>query len=245
MTGRKQIRQGETLRQDAYGVILSAIIFGDLAPASSIDEKRLATEFELGLAAVRDALNRLALENMVERHARIGTYVPELGLRELHEVFEARILLEGACAGLAAQRASADELAILRVAMKDYESLIERRDFRQLVVQDQIFHRTLAAACRNRQLERAVILLHNNASRYWFYGIQRLSAAALTADVKAHLDVVDAIRSRDPDEATQVMRTLLGHFPDFMREVLVGSSIFGESAVATPKTARLPRTVTA
>ena len=220
----EEAKRGRSRREDAYGTLLSAIIFGDLKPASSIDEKRLVAEFQLSLAAVRDALNRLALEKMIERHARIGTYVPELSLREMHEVFEARILIEGTCAGLAAERASAAEVAALRASLDGYEKLIKNRSFRELVRRDQEFHRTLAAACRNAALERTIVLLHNNASRFWYYGIQRLDAAALSQDVKAHIDVVDAIDARDPPEAERRMRALLGHFPDFMRSVLAGAS---------------------
>lgn len=119
MSGRRaQLAEAPTTRRDdAYEHILSAIIFGDLAPGTSVDEKQLAEEFKIGLAGVRDALYRLALEGLVERQARIGTYVPDLGLRELQDVFEARVLLEGGCASIAAQRATADEIARLRITV--------------------------------------------------------------------------------------------------------------------------------
>ena len=55
---------------------------------------------------MRDALYRLSLEELVERQPRIGTRIPDLGLREMQDVFEARVLIEGDCAALAAERAS-------------------------------------------------------------------------------------------------------------------------------------------
>ena len=46
-------------------MILSALIFGDLAPGTAVDEKRIAQQFGVGLAGVRDALYRLSLEELV------------------------------------------------------------------------------------------------------------------------------------------------------------------------------------
>ena len=63
---------------------------------------------------------------------------------------------------------------------------------------DQVFHRAMAAACGNKLIEKQVILLHNNASRFWFFGLPRFDARALKADLKAHLDVVDAIGDAMP-----------------------------------------------
>lgn len=215
MSGRRaQLAEAPTTRRDdAYEHILSAIIFGDLAPGTSVDEKQLAEEFKIGLAGVRDALYRLALEGLVERQARIGTYVPDLGLRELQDVFEARVLLEGGCASIAAQRATADEIARLRAAFNGYETVIRNRDFRKLVRMDQAFHRTIAAATKNRLLERQITILHNNASRFWYFGIPRLNPETLLGDIGAHLDVVDAIERRDSAAAERAMRNVLGQFP--------------------------------
>lgn len=215
--------QTGSLRQNAYETLLAAIIFGDLEPGSSIDEKQIADTFDLGIASVRDALLRLALEKMVERHPRIGTLIPPLGIRDVQDVFEARILLEGECAALAAERASPAEVAELRDAFSGFRAAIAKRDFRALVRMDQVFHRTLAAATRNHHLERELVLLHNNASRFWYFGIQRLNPKALTQDIESHLTVIDAIESRDAGAAKARMQDVLEHFPAHMSGLLIAS----------------------
>lgn len=209
-------------REGAYERLLSALIFGDLPPGCAVDEKRIARQFDLGLAGVRDALYRLSLEALVERQPRIGTRIPELSLREMQDVFEARILIEGDCAALGAERASADELKAMRSAFKGYGEAISRRDFRQLVRMDQVFHRTMAAACRNKLIERQVTMLHNNASRFWYFGLPRLSPAMVRADIDMHLKIVNAMERRDPGAAKLAMRAVLGHFPDNVRVFLNG-----------------------
>jgi DNA-binding GntR family transcriptional regulator len=207
-------------RADAYERLLLAIVFADLEPGSVVDEKELVARFGLGLAAVRDALQRLAIEGMVDRRPRIGTVIPELSLRELQEVFEARIVLEGYCASLSADRAQPEHIAAMQEAFVGFEDAIRRREFRALVGMDMKFHRAMAASTLNRHIERQVVLLHNHASRFWYFGLPRLEPEALVADINSHLDVVASIKQGDAAAADRAMRNLLGHFPDNVRYFL-------------------------
>jgi len=226
-----------TRRSDAYERILSAIIFGDLAAGSSADEKRIAKDFDLGLAVVRDALSRLALEGMVERHARIGTRVPELSLRELQEVFETRVIVEGAAAALAAERASPDDIAGLRAAFDGVDTAIDQRDYRSVVAMDRLFHRRLAAATKNGHIERSAILLHNNASRFWFFGLTRLDQSVIRTDIRAHVAVIDAIEKHDAEAAASAMRGVIGIFPDNMKFFMGGAAAISDVlAITTGRT---------
>lgn len=239
MTSVKKPQQANLLRETAYEVILSAIIFGDIPAGSSIDEKQIAESFDLGIASVRNALFRLSLEKIVERHARIGTLIPSLGLREIHEVFEARILLEGACVEMAAERASPAEIIQLEKSFADYKTAIMERDYRKLVRMDQLFHRTLAACARNTFLEQTLVVLHNNASRFWFIGLPKIPTKALISDIDAHFEVASAIRSRNPKAAGKAMRELLGHFPDYMSNMLATPGIYS-SDTSTKQERTLP-----
>lgn len=209
-------------RESTYDLILFALIFGDLAPGTAVDEKQLARQFSVGLAGVRDALYRLSLEGLVVRQPRIGTRIPDLGLRELQEVFEARVLIEGDCAALCAARASPEELAKMRSAFDGYADAIRNRDFRSLVRMDLLFHRTMAASCRNTLIQKQVTMLHNNASRFWYFGLQRLNPAVLHADIEMHFKVVDVMERRDAAAAKVAMGAVLGHFPDNVRDFLSG-----------------------
>src|ERR1700761_9029218 len=66
-----------------YEQILLDIILGELAPNARLEEQGLVRRYGVGLAGVRDALNRLALEGLVVRRARSGTTVSALDLVEL------------------------------------------------------------------------------------------------------------------------------------------------------------------
>ena len=210
-----------TQRESSYDRLLAAIIFADLIPGSTIDEKTLATGMGLGLASVRDALQRLALEGLVERHARIGTRVPDLTLRDVQNVFEARVILEGSCARYAAERASPQDVAEMRAALRDVKKIIAERDFRLLVARDLRFHHALATATGNMILEKQSRLLLNIGARFWFFALPRMDPDALQADMGAHVAVIDAIEKHDAAGAEKAMRDVLGRFPDAMRLFLM------------------------
>ena len=78
-----------------------------------------------GLAGIREALARLALEGLVIRRARVGTMVAPLDLMEAREAFEARALVEIECAGLAGRFATPSRsIAAIRATLDDGEDAI-------------------------------------------------------------------------------------------------------------------------
>jgi DNA-binding GntR family transcriptional regulator len=205
---------GKLLRTDGYERLLMAIITGELEAGSRVDEKQIMKQFGLGQAAVRDALFRLDLEGLVERHARIGTRISELSLRELQDVYEARLLLESYAAALAAMRGRKEDFAAIRAAFDDHAEAVERRDIVRMIEIDRQFHRTLAATAKNRQIEAALKRLHNNACRFWCFGLQRASLEDMHQQRQYHLDIVDAMEARDMAAIERAIRKANGYSPD-------------------------------
>ena len=117
-------RQPKELGRDkAYECMLADIMFGELPPGGSVDEKSLALRYGIGLASVREALYRLSLEGMIERISRRGTRIAALELAGLHAVFEARVILEERCAALATRFAGAP--VSLRVVPAGDDSILD------------------------------------------------------------------------------------------------------------------------
>jgi DNA-binding GntR family transcriptional regulator len=202
------------MRIDAYERLLDAITFGDLPAGSNVDERLLVRRYGLGQAAVRDALFRLSLEGLVDRRPRIGTRIADLGLRELQNLYEARAVIECYACALAAMRAHPDEIAVIRAGQDAHAEAAENRDVRKLVELDRGFHRGLAAASRNAELEQAVIRLHNNHCRFWVFGLERASAEEMRAQGRAHLDILDAIENKDMAAIERCVRIAIGYIPD-------------------------------
>ena len=75
-----------------------------IAPGAPIDEDRIGEQLGMGRTPVREAIKRLALENLVTVFPRRGTFASEINITDLAHIFEVRVQLEGQAAFRAAQR---------------------------------------------------------------------------------------------------------------------------------------------
>lgn len=201
-------------KAQVYERILLDIILCELPPGGRLDEQDLAHRYGAGLAGVRDALGRLALEGLVMRKARAGTMVAPLDLLEVRQAVEARRLIEPHCAALAALNASPDDLTRLRAAFDGAEAAVRGRDAAALVRMDQRFHEAIAQASRNVTLARILIPLQHKAARFWVYSMGADTEEARLQEIARHLEVVDCIALRDPDRAREAVLRTLGAFSD-------------------------------
>ena len=202
----------ELQKAKVYEQILLDVILGELAPGSRLDEQALAGRYKAGLAGVRDALGRLALEGLVVRRPRAGTTVAALDLLDVRQAFEALRLIEPHCAALAAQNATASDVAALRRAFDGAEAAAEAGDSRTLIGMDQQFHAALAMATRNLTLAKIVIPLQHKASRFWAYSMTEDTAGERIAEVERHRALAECVARGDADAAYEAMLAVIGAF---------------------------------
>ncbi len=212
----------ELQKARVYEQILLDVILGELPPGGRLDEQDLARRYDAGLAGVRDALGRLALEGLVVRKPRAGTTVAALDLVEVRQAFEARRLIEPHCAALAATHATARDIAALRDAFAGGEEAARSRDSRALVGMDQRFHAAIAQASRNPTLAQIVIPLQHKAARFWVYSMVEDTEAERMAEIARHLTVVDCIADKDAAGAQAAMMAILGVFSESVKRSVAG-----------------------
>jgi DNA-binding GntR family transcriptional regulator len=198
----------------------------ELAPASVIDERKLAEEMELGLTPVRHALRRLALENLVVILPRRGTLVADLNPADLNKIFEMRVELEALAAGLAAQRIAPDQATLLaklaqetRCAQGEAErgwqaGATERPTpaplNERLIQLDRRMHRLLAEAAHNEFLLETLEWLYTHVLRLWNTGLPRVTS--LDRSMEEHCQVADAVLAGEGARAAALMREHIRHF---------------------------------
>lgn len=205
--------EASLLADRAYVAIRDLIVSLRLAPGSLIDERRLVESLEIGRTPVREALRRLAQEQLVEVFPRRGMFVTGVDVKDLARISEVRAALEPEAARLAAERASdeeRDDLAALGDQIKrgaDLMSLDER------------IHRAVYAAAHNDLLEKTLGEYYVLALRIWMIALDR--AEDLEDAVEAHRDLIEAIVVANGDGAAEVMRAHVQGFEQAMRKVLV------------------------
>lgn len=201
------------LKSRLYQRLLVDIIIGALPPNEQLDENALAKRYGGGLAGIREALARLALEGLVVRRARVGTSVAPLDIAGAREAFEARCLVEVHCAGLAAAHASDEEIAAIRATLEGGEGAVVENDQRALAAMDEAFHVAVAAASGNRTLAKMVVSLHHQTARYWLYAMRGPDPSDGIAALNEHRHLADVIARRNVEGARAEMLKVLGDFP--------------------------------
>lgn len=214
-TARPADEAGLSLQEQAYRAIRAGIITCRFRPGMRLNEAEVAASLQLGRTPVRQAFDRLRLEGLVLVHARRGVEVRGFEITELLEIVEARLLNEVHAAGLAAARATPEDVAMLEQIVLRSGAATSVSETEQMMLLEQEFHTRLARIAGNRVLAEILRILHDRAIRFWF--IAEGQRAQRQAVVAQHADIVGAIAARDRGSAEAAMRA---HIEDFRASVL-------------------------
>lgn len=206
--------------QHAYDRLRDSIITLQLAPGSLINEQQLADDLHMGAAAVREALKLLAHDELIVITPRHGLYVSDINLPDLEQISEMRLTLEPLCAGLAAQRATADDLAVLE-SLRSEQAAAAPDDSRRLLDVDHKFHQAVVRAAKNKYLARILEHLFGLSQRLWYLALPQLDM--LPSAVAEHLQLVESIKSKDAERARKIMYDHVNEFYDRVRRILNAS----------------------
>lgn len=208
------------LSDEAYRAIKRKIATLELPPSSLINEQKLVQELGIGRTPVREALHRLALENLVTIVPRRGTFVSNVGITDLQELAEIRQELEGLAARLAVERMDADYLAEMESLSKNSEPSMRQANEEDWVEQDQRFHHLLYQAAGNRFLQSELEQLYTLSLRLWYLALDRLSDQAMQDAVALHAEIVEAFKAGDASRAEQTVQRDVAGFHRHVRAAL-------------------------
>src|SRR5215212_4467380 len=115
-------------RQLAYEAITHKILSGQLRPGSRISEVPVAEELRVSRSSVREAINQLSGEGLVEHAAGLGAFVTQLSATEISHIYEMREILEGHAAEKAASTIDFATLSKLEQVLDGHRQAL--REFR-------------------------------------------------------------------------------------------------------------------
>jgi DNA-binding GntR family transcriptional regulator len=223
MTGPEPIRlRRSTLGDDVYETLKVLVLEHTLTPGDRINIDALARELAVSPTPVREALARLEADGLVRKRALAGyTVSPLLTRAEFSDMFEMRLLLEGAAARCAAGRAAAEDRAAITA---EAATTIEPEDGNSegwhwhaaFTALDARFHDLVAEASGNPLLRDGINRLHAHLHlhrRYFPY-------AQTGTTGEEHQRIAEAIQTGAPDAAEAAMREHLirareRHLPAF------------------------------
>ncbi|WP_299426213.1 GntR family transcriptional regulator [uncultured Meiothermus sp.] len=209
-------RRPHSVREAAYAHLRGSILAGSLPPGSRISEPGLAEQLGISRTPVREALQRLSQEGLVELSPGRGARVRILSAAEVREVYDVRALLEAEAASLAARNAGTAELSALEKQLLVLDALPADDYTRQMQV-DFDFHTALVEAAHNKTLARIYADLRSSLTL--IRSFQRtLSQHPKTR--QQHHNIIKALKARDPEKAAQAAREHVRYFRDLVTSSL-------------------------
>ncbi len=211
-------------------------------------ERDLADQFKVSRTSVREALRTLESLGLIEIRPGEGTFVREVSIESLieplaqvilsqrqavRELFEARRLLEPTLAGLAARRATPDEIQGMEQILAEQAREVAAGGTG--VAQDAAFHASIAASVRNRAIRRIVNTLMDLLAQSREESLQTPGRA--TRSHQDHQRILDSIRKRDEVGA---QRAMLNHLIA-VEALLVGRNAEEPRSGSAQKRRKIPR----
>lgn len=207
-----------SLRDEAYDTIKQRIIMCAFRPGEALSEAQVAAGLGLGRTPVRQAFDRLMRDGLVEVLPRKGIIVRPITQDEVRDMVDVRLLNEGFCARLAAERADPQVISALMDNVSQGASAAASRDITTLMALDREFHTTISGAARNAVLGEILRNLHERAQRVWFVSLRDTSHHRRVVD--EHAAIVDALRSGDPEAAEKATRAHILSFAENLNRQL-------------------------
>jgi DNA-binding GntR family transcriptional regulator len=167
---------------------------------------------------VREALQRLERERLVEVYPRRGIFVSNVNVLDLAVLSEVRGTLESFATRLAAERSTTADREVTIELLAELETLTSSADERHLIDLDQRIHRHVYRCAHNPFLEATLDGYYVLTLRIWFLALDRVSR--LGDAVQEHRELLEAIRDADPERAEQAMRRHVAGFEEAIRRVL-------------------------
>jgi DNA-binding GntR family transcriptional regulator len=193
-----------------------AIITGRLQPNERLIESDLAQSMGVSRTVIRNALARLEHEGLVEHERHRGARVRLVDEGEAVEILEARAVLEGLAARLAAQRATRHDTSELKAVVKAMTRLRRAGDLLGVSDENARLHRRIIEISDHATAARLIAALNSQMVRFQYRTI--LLPGRSERSLAEHTAIVDAIAAGDGDGAEAAMRAHLSHVAEALRE---------------------------
>ena len=199
LTGPLRVRSVVGL---AYDDIRSRIVSGAFPPGSRLAQGELADQLGISRGSVREALRRLAGDGLVDVEVNRGFFVAEVGLDDVRERLEVRLVLEPEIARLAAERRSQADLAAMRATI-EAEAAAQTSD--EVHDASRAFHVAVAAATGNQAFTKLLDGLWIADVGRRLLAQRRQAANWQDDDVDEHRAIVAALEAGDGAGAAALM----------------------------------------
>lgn len=193
-----------SLGAKAFLILRDKILNEEYTKGQKLNEVTLAKALEISRTPIREALKQLELEGLVQSIPNKGVYVIGFSPRDIDDMFEIRLALEGLAIQLAIERMDDEHLKVIKevyTTMEFYTQIDDAKKVSELNIQ---FHNSIYQATQSKyfaQLLKDINYYVSVTSRHSILRPQRLDTA-----IVEHKAILDAIISKDKTLAKKMIK---------------------------------------
>ena len=217
-TAKIRTSREKPLTDTIYETLLEHILSGKRKPGEPLSELALTRELGVSRTPVHNAMLQLIKDGLIKQVPNCSPVVQGLTPKDIHEIFEMRVLLEGETSRLAATNLKKPQFNKL---LNRHEKVKIPNEDRNIWLQgwadyDELFHATIAQSSGNRRLAEDVSryrLLHRGLNLFGFE--EQAPLETLRNAIEEHAHILDAFAQKDPEAARDAMRVHLRNWQQF------------------------------
>jgi DNA-binding GntR family transcriptional regulator len=187
----------------ATRTLREAILNGDLAPGTPLRLHALARQLGVSVAPVRETLQRLRSEGLVDQVPQRSAFVSAVSIEDLEDTYSVRVTIEALAVRRAAARMSARQYEALARCLDEYEAAYRRRDEVAGRAAHRRFHFGLYEVAQSGWLMRFIAPLWENSERYRRLTLRR--RGSLASRRREHKQILEACRRGQGEKAAELM----------------------------------------
>ncbi|MGU3576555.1 GntR family transcriptional regulator [Brucellaceae bacterium C25G] len=204
-------RNGLSLAERIYQQMRHDIMTCVIMPGTSIDAAAIAETYQASKTPVRDALQRLSGEGLVQVLPRSGYRIPQITFQAVHEILDMRAAIGPHAARQAAHYATPIDVEILRALVEEYKQPLDIGSMQQVARR---FHIAIARCSRNERIVTISETLFDELERLLRFAVDFTTQAGQHSD--EHTQLVDAIEKHDGELAAKIEADHIAHSRQFL-----------------------------
>lgn len=206
-----------SLADQVFERLEADILTGKYARGEVLTELALCSDMGVSRTPIREAAHRLAQEHLVLLTTK-GITVLGVTDKDLVDIYEIRMRLEGMAASLAAKNATEEQIKEMKDTLDLQEFYEKKKDAEHIRSMDSRFHDLMYDAAGSVVLYDTLMPLHKKTQKYRKASVENHSRAE--ASLKEHRDIFEAIAARDPEGAEAAMRK---HVENAQKHIMKGN----------------------
>ena len=203
-------------KEKTYERLKAYLLSGRIGPGERIHQEMCAEIMNVSRTPVREALQRLASEGLVERGNERGFRIVQLSVDELEELFDVRAALEAFSMRLICQKITPESIDQLSRYVDEADAALDRQNADGVFEANTAFHNTLYSIIKDRK--RFLSILNTMKEHILRYRKQTLTHAdRARRSIDSHKKILFALKTKDPNLAQYLMMT---HIQESMEDAL-------------------------